>query len=87
MEPTEKNTDEGNKLIFIANIKSLFDFPCHFSEKTTKRNVSQHKIFSDYVSAPVAVVDEPREDFQPVKSRKRKSKETQMESVTDGKFS
>jgi len=34
--------------------------------------------------APVAVVDEPREDFQPVKSRKRKSKETQMETVTDG---
>merc|ERR1719378_1656866 len=31
----------------------------------------------------VAPVEESREDFQPVKSRKRKSKETQMESVTD----
>jgi len=28
-------------------------------------------------------VEESREDFQPVKSRKRKSKETQMETVTD----
>jgi len=28
-------------------------------------------------------VERSREDFQPVKSRKRKSKETQMESVTD----
>ena len=30
-------------------------------------------------------VEESREDFEPVKTRKRKSKETQMESVTDGR--
>ena len=73
---------------FLSQTSNLYLISHVISQRKPQKEMSLNtEVFSDYYSAPVAVVDEPREDFQPVKSRKRKSKETQMETVTDGKFS